>query len=388
MSRSIVLVLPNPPLPFGNAAARWFWVAVRGLVARGHRVTTLAICRTDAERREVRERFPEDRYDIRLFGEPPPRRGPGSRWQTARRPFSYMFGADLRTALTARLAEGFDILHLEQLWTGWIGERWARRALLHVHYLPSIDGGPEPRGWRDRLRAVAAARAERRLLRHYPHVSALTPELGNAIHGLVPARRPAIVPLALDHTAYPFDPAAVPPPPVVTLIGSFDWHPTRAAAERLGSRLWPAIRARVPGARLQLVGRSADTMCTGPAFADAEVVADVDDIVPWFARARVMVYAPPRASGMKVKVMEAFALGLPVVTTPDGVEGLPAKDGREAGIATDDAGLVERAVGILTQDDTWAGTRTSAHTLVRTHCDPDRCLDRLEEAYLTIGEQD
>ena len=39
-ARRVVLVLPDPPLPFGNAAARWFWVLVKGLHERGHEVVT------------------------------------------------------------------------------------------------------------------------------------------------------------------------------------------------------------------------------------------------------------------------------------------------------------------------------------------------------------
>ena len=40
----IVLLMIEPPLPFGNAAARWFYVLLRGLVERGHNVTAFATC--------------------------------------------------------------------------------------------------------------------------------------------------------------------------------------------------------------------------------------------------------------------------------------------------------------------------------------------------------
>jgi glycosyltransferase involved in cell wall biosynthesis len=50
----------------------------------------------------------------------------------------------------------------------------------------------------------------------------------------------------------------------------------------------------------------------------------------------VMLYAPNSGSGMKVKLMEAFALGTPIVTTSDGVEGILAEDGIHAGMCEDD----------------------------------------------------
>ena len=55
-----------------------------------------------------------------------------------------------------------------------------------------------------------------------------------------------------------------------------------------------------------------------------------------------MVYAPSRGSGMKIKILEAMAFGVPVVTTSEGVEGFPAVDGVHAGVCEDDAGLIER----------------------------------------------
>ena len=50
---------------------------------------------------------------------------------------------------------------------------------------------------------------------------------------------------------------------------------------------------------------------------------------------------------MKVKIQEAMAFGVPVVTTGEGVEGLSAVDGVHAGICEDDAGLIERTVALL-----------------------------------------
>src|SRR3982751_6629935 len=63
----IVLVMIEPPLPFGNAAARWFYVLLKGLVERGHHVTALAACSKPAEMEQARGLFPAPGYDLRLF---------------------------------------------------------------------------------------------------------------------------------------------------------------------------------------------------------------------------------------------------------------------------------------------------------------------------------
>ena len=45
----VVVVMVEPPLPFGTAAARWYYVLLRGLVERGHRVTAFAVCSNAAD---------------------------------------------------------------------------------------------------------------------------------------------------------------------------------------------------------------------------------------------------------------------------------------------------------------------------------------------------
>src|SRR4051812_29171517 len=78
----IILVLNEPPLPFGGAAARWYYVLLRGLVARGHRVTTFAPApQVDAAER-ARELFEVDRYDLRLDSDTVRPKGWQSKLQT------------------------------------------------------------------------------------------------------------------------------------------------------------------------------------------------------------------------------------------------------------------------------------------------------------------
>jgi glycosyltransferase involved in cell wall biosynthesis len=381
----IVVVLTDPPLPFGLAAARWSSVLVRGLAERGHRVTTFAVCGDPDQAAQVAELFPAPAHDVRLYP-PPVRRGLGAKLATWRRPSSHLFGPDLSRDLRAELAGGVDVLHLEQTWTGWLGLDHADRAVINVLNLYAIDLAVMPSGsLHDRLRCRALLRAERMLLRRYPHIVTLTPRLTAEVRRLNPGAAVHTVPLGMDLSLYPFEEAPPPRPPVVGLIGSFDWEPTRSAGVRLLTRLWPAIRARVPGARLRIVGRSARAAMGGLATTpDIELLEDVPDIIPYFRGIDVMLYAPGPASGMKVKVMEAFALGTPVVTSTDGIEGLPAVDGVEAGLADDDAGLVDRAVALLSDPDRRIAQRRAARALLEAHCRPQPVLDRLERVYATL----
>jgi glycosyltransferase involved in cell wall biosynthesis len=383
----IVLVLTDPPLPFGTAAGRWYYVLLRGLVARGHAVTAFGVCTRPEQAAQARELFPAPAYDLRIYA-PPRRRGVLAKLQTLGRPFSYLFGPDLRQDLQAELARGFDVLHLEQHWSGWVGLEHADRALVHVLNLYEIDLADAPvRSVRERFRRRAVFRAERWLLRRFPTIVTLTPRLTERVRRISPEAAVHTIPLGIDASLYPFDPrTGTPHAPVVGLIGSFDWQPSYAAGVRLLGRLWPEIRRRLPEARLHIVGRRARA-----AFADLagglDVVLheDVPDILPHFRALDVLLYAPGRASGMKVKVLEAFALGVPVVTTAEGVEGLPAEDGVHAGLCEDDAGLIDRTVALLRDRRRAERQCRAARTLLEDHCGPRPVLDRLERVYDAIA---
>jgi glycosyltransferase involved in cell wall biosynthesis len=87
---------------------------------------------------------------------------------------------------------------------------------------------------------------------------------------------------------------------------------------------------------------------------------------------------------MKVKVMEAFALGTPVVTTAEGVEGIPAQDGVHAGICEDDPGLIERTVELLNNPSRQQAQCIKARQLLESYCSPRVTLEQIEQVYEAI----
>jgi glycosyltransferase involved in cell wall biosynthesis len=298
-----------------------------------------------------------------------------------------MFGPDLQNDLRAVLDRGFDVLHLEQLWSGWVGLEHADRALLNVHHLVEIDLSEAPaRTNRERVERALTNRAERTLLKAFRFVRSCSPRLVGPILEANPGADVTTVPVGLDATLYPFIPddrrdggAAV------TLIGSMAWYPGYSAAVRLLSRLWPEIKRRVPAARLQVVGWSArSALREYLEMPDVTVVEDVPDVRPYFEATGVFVYAPSRGSGMKIKILEAMAFGVPVVTTSEGVEGLPALDGVHAGVCDDDAGLIDRAVELLNDPARQDRQRRAARALVESHCGPAPTLDAIEALYRRI----
>jgi polysaccharide biosynthesis protein PslH len=388
-SLRIVLVMIEAPVPFGNAAARWFYVLLRELVARGHRVTAFAACSKASEMEEARRLFPKPEYDLRLYPHPV-RSGLLAKFATLLRPYSYMFSDELKGDLKRELTAGYDILHLEQLWSAWLAEEQLEKAVVNVHHLVWIDQEfvvPKTRAARFRQRLMF--QAERKLVRRMKHIRSCSPRLLPEMLKVNPAASITTVPVGMDASLYPYMPDTVrQSEPIVGVIGNMGWYPTQSAAVRLLDRLWPEIKRRVPNAKLQLVGWGARTALKDYlTLPDVMVVENVPDMQPYYENMSVMLYAPGRGSGMKIKILEALGYGIPVVTTSEGVEGMPAIDGVHAGVCEEDAGLIERTVALLADPAAQNRQRAAGRALLESHCGPKPTVDAIEAIYRNMNLQ-
>jgi glycosyltransferase involved in cell wall biosynthesis len=388
-SLRIILVINSPPLPFGKADSRWYYVLLKGLVAKGHRVTVFVACNTLEDIAKSQAIFPSPQYDSRCYLIPTQNQGLIGKIKTIQQPYSYVFSSKLRQDLAAELTQPYDILHLEQLWTGWLGLKNLEKAVINIHYLFSLDGTFEnSKSLQTQLIKFFTYRAEKKLLKAFPKIITLSDRLSKHIQQINPQAEIYTVPLGIDFSLYPFSAnKQINQQPIVGLIGSFNWTPSYTAAERLLTRLWPQIKNRVPHAKLQIVGRSAkEAMAKFTNVEDLEVYQDVPDTLPYFTNMDVMLYAPVSGSGMKVKVMEAFALGTPVVTTSEGVEGIPAEDGIHAGICEDDQGLIDRTVELLNYPHLQQERRIKARELLESYCSPQLTVEQIAKVYQIINE--
>jgi glycosyltransferase involved in cell wall biosynthesis len=127
------------------------------------------------------------------------------------------------------------------------------------------------------------------------------------------------------------------------------------AAEWLVREILPRIRAAVPEARLALVGSKPSDAVVALANDVVEVTGFVpdDELARRYAGARV-VLAPLRfGAGVKLKVIEALAEGVPVVTTPVGAEGIEGLDA-VIDVADTPEALAAAAIRLLQDDALWA----------------------------------
>lgn len=162
-------------------------------------------------------------------------------------------------------------------------------------------------------------------------------------------------------------PSSSPAPaagPVLSFTGSLDFHPNIDAAVFAARGVFPHVRAAMPEARLLIAGRHPVDAVLALAAADGvEVLADVTDMTEVLGRTRVGL-APMRAgSGIKNKVLEAWACARPVVMSRVAANGLALPPGHEA-LVLDGAPALARAALALLRDPVRAnalGAAARAH---------------------------
>ncbi len=379
----IVLVMLDPPLPFGSAVGRWYYVLYHQLVARGHAVRAFAACGTPADLEKARREFPADRFNLHLelFAT---RQGLRAKWQSFRQPFSYAFSESHIVKIHDAIRSGCDLVHCESLLSFWHLLPFAKQTLVVIHNSLTIDlEETQPATIRERLNWYLVRSTEERLTRKCQWISTLTSRVTNFAKHLNPKAAVATVPLGFDQSLYPFEEHGPSlDKKLITIIGNMQWYPTSSAAIRLLEKLWPEIHQAVPDAQVQIVGWSARSVLKDYLhLPNVTIIENVPEIMPYFREASVMLYAPARGSGMKIKVLEAMAFGVPVVTTDEGVEGLPAVHGRDALIGQTDAELIQHTIELLQNPDTQVQLRRGARALVELHCSPITTVDQIEAIY-------
>jgi hypothetical protein len=336
----VLVVLAEPPLPEGGAAGRCAIGLIQGLVAHGVDVRAVAAGSEPATVAGV---------EVEAVPTAPEPSGWAGRLQRLRRPRGELALGGLGERVK-ELAGGVDVVHLEEVDTAWCDEDVATPSLVHLHYRVGLDRPPRDRAW------IEYALAERAAIRRHEWVAASSPEVARSLRG----KRVVTPHLALDPDAYP--PASLAGP-VAGLIGRLDWPPTAAALDRLRA-VWPAIERAVPDATLRVAGRPGHEVPSAAAF---------------LGSLGVLLYPVPRGSGAKVKVLEAMACGVPVVTTPNGAEGVPANDG--VVVTRDDAALTAAAIELLSDPAARRDRGTAARqAFLRWHA-PEPATRPLVEAY-------
>lgn len=159
-------------------------------------------------------------------------------------------------------------------------------------------------------------------------------------------------------------------------VGALDYLPNVDAAVWFAREVWPAIREKDPAAEFRIIGRkpvpAVQTLETLPGV---QVIGQVPDVRPFVASATVVVVPLRLARGIQNKVLEALAMGKPVIAAPPALVALKAQPGTHLLAATTPAEWAS-AVGELFADPRQrCDLGAAGRGFVEMHHHWDRCLE-------------
>jgi len=184
----------------------------------------------------------------------------------------------------------------------------------------------------------------------------------------------------VDTSRYPYRPAGREPFTIL-FLGSFRHTPNQEALTWFVEQVLPLILAEEPRARVLVAGSEPPKRSSFQHAEAVELVGFVEDVRDPLARYSLFVCPILSGSGVRVKLLEAFAAGIPVVSTRLGAEGLADRDGEICALADQPAEFARRVVELLRDPQKAQAMAARAREQVVAKRDIRGMTERLVEGY-------
>ncbi len=252
---------------------------------------------------------------------------------------------------------GFDAVHADQLWMAPYALRTssAGKRVLDQHNAVFKAVERMTDGSSNLLKRVLLGsessklqRFEQRTIGLFDDVAWVTEEDRNCFEPRPTSHRARerVIPIATDPATRA--PARREQPFRVTFLGGMHWPPNAEGVRWFAKESWPAIAARSQTAVLTVVGKGAPAeLHSGPAADRIDVMGYVENLDRVLEETAVFVVPLLSGAGMRVKILDAWSAGLPVVSTTVGAEGMAYHDEENLLIGDDEASFADAVIRIL-----------------------------------------
>jgi len=248
-----------------------------------------------------------------------------------------------------------------------------------------------PAAWAYQLEAARLAGCEARVARTADRVLVISDIEAARLRGSLPHAPLHVVPNGVDTDA-------VRPPSGgggarrgLVFVGALDYRPNVDAVAFFTRAVLPRLRARRPELVLTAVGHrpsAALRRLARRADGGLQLTGSVPDVQPYLHAALLCVVPLRFGVGVKNKVLEAMAAGLPVVATPAALHGLPVRSGVEVVVADGAAALAEAVESLFDDDDRRRTLAVAARRRVEASCRWPHVLTALDRCLETLPRRD
>jgi len=164
-------------------------------------------------------------------------------------------------------------------------------------------------------------------------------------------------------------------------IGSMSYAPCVDGAVYFCNQILPYIRKEFRDIQVWIVGADPSPDVIRLADKDTHITGYVEDVIPYYQRSKVCVVPLRAGGGTRLKILEAMALGRPVVSTTIGCEGLDVVDGQHLLIADEPEQFAKHTIRLLTDTALYGRIAGQARELVAKKYDWDVIAEQSLEAF-------
>jgi GT2 family glycosyltransferase/glycosyltransferase involved in cell wall biosynthesis len=171
----------------------------------------------------------------------------------------------------------------------------------------------------------------------------------------------------------------------LVFVGTMGYLPNRDAMQNFCRDVLPLVRRHRPHCRLTIVGSGGHRFLAHLAQpGQVEITDRVDDLTPFYQRAHVAIAPLRSGGGSRLKILEAMALGRPVVSSRLGCEGLVLEHGKDLLIADEPEAFAGRILDLLADRELWRSVAGAARQTVVSRYDWGLVAQHLLAAYARI----
>lgn len=235
----------------------------------------------------------------------------------------------------------------------------------------------------DRKQAKKTRQRELNIYRKADLVVAVTEDDADAVRPACPG-----VPVGVVPNIHTLNPGSTDPlGNSLLFIGNFAHTPNVDAVLYFTRDVLPRIRAKVPDTTFTVVGGNPPAEIRALQCNYVNITGYVPDTVPYLHASRVSVAPLRYGAGMKGKIGEAMAHGIPVVTTSIGAQGMGVKHRQHILIADSAEGFAEAVVELMSNPSLYASLRENAARHIADHFTPDRVGLKMHALLAAAGER-
>jgi polysaccharide biosynthesis protein PslH len=220
--------------------------------------------------------------------------------------------------------------------------------------------------------------------RHAKKVVAMSDSDRNQMRKLSTGLSIDIVPNGIDANYFLAKKKEKVDPPRVLYVGNFTWLQNIEAVEDLVNKVWPKIKKTIGNAKLWIVGMHMTDYIKNLKNDDIEVTEGMPDIRDAYRKSAVLVTPIQGPGGTRLKILEAMASALPVVTTTVGAEGLGVENGKEALITDNLDDLAKSSILVLRDAALAKNLGDSGRRFVEKNYTWDVSAEKLDRIYEEI----